>query len=199
EIQRPLRAPAEHDPGRRIDYARRACRRLFPGPACLHARYRLHRCREVSRLRHASMKIERTRSIHGRWRRLLVSAALGTIIALSILVVACQELPVTPVPPATASATATAPASTATRQATQDEPEPPAEASEEPAPLSTEDPAALLDDFELETLPTGQDDFAPIGFVTWSDGSGVAIVPLLVEAGDELALPEQEGRNTILQ
>lgn len=145
------------------------------------------------------MKIERSRSTHGRWRRLSASAALGTIVALSILVAACRELPVTPVPPATSSATATAPASTPTPQATQEEPEPPAEASEEPAPISTEGPAALLDDFELETLPTGQDDFAPIGFVTWSDGSGVAVTPLLVEAGDELALPEQEGTNTILQ
>lgn len=146
------------------------------------------------------MRIERCRSTHGRWRHLLVSAALGTIAALSLLVVACQEPPATPVPPVTASATAPLPAGTPTPGATPDSPEPAAEPGEqEPAPAGTEDPAPLLDDFELETLPSGQDDFAPIGFVTWSDGSAVAVTPLVIETGDELALPDQEGSNTILQ
>jgi beta-glucanase (GH16 family) len=56
-----------------------------------------------------------------------------------------------------------------------------------------------VDDFESGDLPVGGAGSVPIGYFTWSDGSAVAIQPVQVAAGDDLALPGQSGTNTVLQ
>jgi beta-glucosidase len=61
------------------------------------------------------------------------------------------------------------------------------------------EPLPLVDDFEDGGLPRGTDGYASIGYFTWSDGSAVSIQTLQVDEGDDLALPEQVGTNTILQ
>ena len=80
---------------------------------------------------------------------------------------------------------------------------------EKPAP--TEVPAApepvledlsqlpLVDDFQNEELNTGMSDFAEIGYITWSDGSAVAIQTLEIDSGDDLALPDQSENISVLQ
>ena len=57
----------------------------------------------------------------------------------------------------------------------------------------------LVDNFQIQTLPSGQDSFAPIGFITWSDGSAVSIKALEVNPGENLALPDQQEANTVIQ
>ena len=56
-----------------------------------------------------------------------------------------------------------------------------------------------IDTFEIETLPTGRDGSAPIGFLTWSDGSPVVIEPVVIESDSPLALPSQTSPNTIIR
>jgi beta-glucanase (GH16 family) len=74
---------------------------------------------------------------------------------------------------------------------------PPTEAAQ---PVS-EPPAGLptIDTFENTDLGSGRDGSSAIGFVTWSDGSPVALAPVKVNAGDALALPDQSGPNTVLK
>lgn len=56
----------------------------------------------------------------------------------------------------------------------------------------------ILADFEDDSLFTGKDsDGLDIGFVTWGDVQSTGLE--LVDATDDLALPEQEGENQILQ
>jgi len=57
----------------------------------------------------------------------------------------------------------------------------------------------ILDDFEGGSLPAGKEGYAQIGYITWSDGSAVSIKTVQVGEGDDLALPDQSGSNTILQ
>ncbi|HBY06550.1 MAG TPA: hypothetical protein DEH22_01680, partial [Chloroflexi bacterium] len=57
----------------------------------------------------------------------------------------------------------------------------------------------LVDDFETGELLSGQAGSAPVGFITWSDGSAVSIQTVTVEPGDALALPDQAATNIILQ
>lgn len=71
---------------------------------------------------------------------------------------------------------------------------------EKPIPVINElSQLPLVDDFETEVLGDGQSDFAQIGYITWSDGSGVAIQTVDINESDNLALPDQAGNNTILQ
>jgi beta-glucanase (GH16 family) len=71
---------------------------------------------------------------------------------------------------------------------------------EEPAPAEVDEiQLPLVDNFELETLLSGQDAAASIGFITWSDGSAVSIGTLEVNPGDDFALPDQPDINTIVQ
>ena len=58
----------------------------------------------------------------------------------------------------------------------------------------------LVDDFETGKLPTGKDaNNLAIGYVTWSDGSPIALTVTTVAAGSPLAMPNQTGNNTILK
>jgi|GEM_PF-181794 len=57
----------------------------------------------------------------------------------------------------------------------------------------------IVDDFEDNQLPTGQYGDIDIGFVTWSDGSPVAITTTTVAEGDPLAMEGQVGDNVVLQ
>ena len=57
----------------------------------------------------------------------------------------------------------------------------------------------LVDDFQTDTLASGEGGLATIGYLTWSDGSAVAIQTVEVADSNELALPDQSGNNTILQ
>jgi beta-glucosidase len=55
-----------------------------------------------------------------------------------------------------------------------------------------------ISDFEVEELPAGQDEFGNnLGFVAWGDTPNVQLE--LVPADSDLALPEQDGDNTVLQ
>ncbi len=56
-----------------------------------------------------------------------------------------------------------------------------------------------VDDFESGELPQGQHGTIGIGFVTWSDGSPVAISPVTIAEGDPLARPGQVGDNGVLK
>ncbi|CAG0980379.1 Beta-glucanase [Anaerolineae bacterium] len=57
----------------------------------------------------------------------------------------------------------------------------------------------VVDDFEVDQLPTGSAAGLGIGFVTWSDGSPVSVTTEKVEVGTALALPDQSGANTVLR
>ncbi len=58
----------------------------------------------------------------------------------------------------------------------------------------------VIDDFENGKLPTGKDaDKVGIGFITWSDGSPVAITTTTIATGTALALPGQGATNTVLK
>ena len=65
--------------------------------------------------------------------------------------------------------------------------------------VDSQDGSTILDTFEFETLPTGMDGSANIGFLTWSDGSPVVIETVVVEPGSELALPDQSSPNTVIR
>ncbi len=74
----------------------------------------------------------------------------------------------------------------------------------DPQPVSEEtgaaaNPLPLVDTFEGSELPSGQVDFAPVGFLTWSDGSAVSITPTTLNEGDPLARPEQTSPNSVIQ
>jgi len=56
-----------------------------------------------------------------------------------------------------------------------------------------------IDMFETDALPSGMDESAQIGFLTWSDGSPVVIEPIVVEPDSPLALPDQTSQNTVLR
>ncbi|MBP7963201.1 MAG: family 16 glycosylhydrolase [Caldilineaceae bacterium] len=51
----------------------------------------------------------------------------------------------------------------------------------------------VVDDFESGDLPTGKAESVDVGFVTWSDGSPIAIENVTIPAGDALAQPDQSG------
>jgi len=57
----------------------------------------------------------------------------------------------------------------------------------------------LVDEFQSGQLPIGTDRSVQIGYFTWSDGSAVSIEPVRPAEGDDLALPDQAGTNTVLQ
>ncbi|MDM8530345.1 CIA30 family protein [Anaerolineales bacterium HSG25] len=58
----------------------------------------------------------------------------------------------------------------------------------------------IIDNFEDGKLPLGTDaNSISIGFVTWSDGSSVALTTTVIPAGDPLAMTNQTGSNTVLQ
>jgi len=76
----------------------------------------------------------------------------------------------------------------------------PDDAVNEPAPASeTQSGLPTIDTFESQTLPTGQDGSASIGFLTWSDGSPVVIEPVIVEPNTDLAMPDQTSQNTVIR
>ncbi|MGC9357253.1 MAG: carbohydrate binding domain-containing protein, partial [Anaerolineae bacterium] len=56
-----------------------------------------------------------------------------------------------------------------------------------------------VDDFEDNQLPTGQYGDIDIGFVTWSDGSAVAITTTTVADSDPLAMEGQVGDNVVVK
>ena len=61
-------------------------------------------------------------------------------------------------------------------------------------------PVVMIDDFEDGQLPAGVDsDGVPVGFLTWSDGSGVAITVTTVADTDPLAVPGQTGDNIVVK
>jgi beta-glucanase (GH16 family) len=129
---------------------------------------------------------------------------LLTLIILSLLLVfvlaGCgdQATPVviepTPVLPTTTSAPVAIPP-------TEAPPEPiPTSEPKQPVPVALSMPELpLVDDFETGELPEGQDGTILVGFLTWSGGSDVSIQTVEVGEGDELALPDQVGSNTIVQ
>jgi beta-glucanase (GH16 family) len=133
------------------------------------------------------MKARPHRSRNEAGRNLWAGVTLAALLALATAIAGCrQEEPATAVPaPAITPSPAPSPISTTP--------------SEETVAAADESAAPLHDHFELDELPAGQDDFAPIGFLTWSDGSAVSVAALSIAAGDELALPDQEGANTVLQ
>jgi beta-glucanase (GH16 family) len=57
----------------------------------------------------------------------------------------------------------------------------------------------VLDDFATTELTAGKEGEQPIGFLTWSDGSGVSIEKIKVEPGTELALPGQTASTSVLK
>ncbi len=57
----------------------------------------------------------------------------------------------------------------------------------------------MVDDFEDGLLPSGEQGTIDIGFVTWSDGSSVAITTTVITDTAAAALPRQTGDNTVIQ
>jgi len=100
-------------------------------------------------------------------------------VLLSLIMAACQPQPPSVAPNATSI---------------------PDQVVTETAPVS-EPPSGLptIDTYEFESLPTGMDGNASIGFLTWSDGSPVVIEPVTVEPVSPLALPDQTSTNTVLR
>ena len=106
---------------------------------------------------------------------------LCCFVLLSLFVTACQP----------------APQPVATEQA---EPEATEAVDEQPASDSTSQSGLpAIDTFETDSLPSGLDGSAQIGFLTWSDGSPVVIEPVVVESDAELARPDQMSQNTVIR
>jgi Carbohydrate binding domain (family 11) len=105
--------------------------------------------------------------------------ALALFVSLTLILSACQPA-VQPTPTALVVETAEV---NATETTTPD----------------IEKPTSMIDTYEVQTLPSGQAGSAPIGFLTWSDGSPVVIEPVIVEPASDLALPDQTAPNTILR
>ena len=126
--------------------------------------------------------------------RNLSTASLRIILfATLFLALAACAAPVPTQPTSNPKPTATNPPPTATEVPT-----------ETPAPTDTPEPSPtpnphpeLLDNFEGIELVRGVDGTADVGFVTWSDGSPVAI-SLTQLTGDE-ARPDQPEGNTVLK
>lgn len=79
------------------------------------------------------------------------------------------------------------------------EPTPTLEPIEPESMVEAESQLPLVDDFQIEALNSGLGGFAEIGYISWSDGSGISIQTIEISNDDALALPDQTENNSVLQ